>query len=525
MNIPLDIEAAKKMGIEQWYTAKALWPIHTDRIEAIKKSVHSPFVSMCKTLPSYERQLALICYKLFVKLQNILIYSECIEKITSNGDMPIAELPDTQLYLCFATKPLVPEQIQLFFEKGMKPQEHSTLYRCKGWLKTYAHAMKHRQVNKHKAEQVVYSFYGLPQDELVEFLSRKARIKIKYPGSLCYYPKSRNSGHEESALFGELQEVLASIVEAGGYQGVLAQNLLHIPAVFEQIIRDVACFERWVYKGLARAPKKLRISISQLGTTKMRAIAAAAQRRGICVVGTSHGNNIGVDLTDAKALLDYTLVSDYLVPTAAAVKNYIAHSRETIARDIVRCRFINAQTHRFRALFTQHSQSQEQRQKNIVVEFPLITNVIPQRHLNWNFQLHQNFQIASVLKKNAIDCRIKLHPDRLLYSTGVYDALYAGCETAPFDQYIRKPYCLIFPHISTTSFALALSGDCKIIVFSTYLYALSEELKEIMREQVHVVSSFIDKNGFIQIAEKELVEALHYQGTKDRSTLCEKYLQ
>jgi len=527
---PVDIHSVKEFGISRWQEECSIWPIKDSESLALIADIQELYWQIT-TNSSPELNGALnALFKLTLEYESLIHSLIVVERIGRSG----YSIMHTNKALYYDEILRETNKIRGLFSQykhKLLPQVPSFWQRSLTKIETFLIGLKFHSNNFGAYFRSIGNSFissaGYPSSDMRRYLASKGKgIRFRLPFMLL--PKkhllSQNVLREIDWIVHQISDGLQRI--AIKYDVHLKTNHLEylekITNIHLQAV-TVSITEIWRY---LRKIKKTSLLFQSLGNTDVRCMCVAGKKAGHQIVGSTHGNEIGIHKGRSFGVIDLSLVDIYVVPTKGSKelfskvqKNHYLHASREI-------KFVSINTDRYLKLWQINKKvSRPFSIKSVmVVEYPLTEF----RHNNtfayWPYQLELTLRIGRFLQKKGIKAILKRHPDRLKESEGIYDQYFHELLTEPFERVYEIADAFLFTNITTTTFGFALLTNRPILFFDILLKDIWEELHEPLRKRCRVIPSLIDEDGKLKYDEKAFSNALQKTPEEPDTEFIEEYM-
>lgn len=261
----------------------------------------------------------------------------------------------------------------------------------------------------------------------------------------------------------------------------------------------------------ARDDLPATLLLTNQGIPLNRVIALAARRRGVHVVGFSHGNEPGnVDVSSGGAV-QHAPCNEFVCISQASADLHADNYRSKSLADLYPVSFTPARTRHYLDL----SSSASRRplpvavRRVMVMGYPLVPQRFPlQGGMYCPLQLDLQMRIIELLLSSAFEALYKAHPDVKGAGNTAFSDLGAEIVTKPFEQVWSEADTLIFTYPSTSTFGYALCTNRPIILFDVEGTAWNPEPLALLRNRCTLIPARFDERNRLQFRPDALIEAL-----------------
>ena len=268
------------------------------------------------------------------------------------------------------------------------------------------------------------------------------------------------------------------------------------------------------------------VLVPAFGRTDVRALCVAAKNSGHKIVGSTHGSNVGIYKHHDWYNIDLCLSDKYIVPSSAAVEAMKIYQKAFKLSKRYSANIISHGTNNLSLLTNQlkNDKIPNEYRNIMVVEFAQTPYLLPQPMLTGYFQLWLNIRIANTLRDAGYNTIIKVHPDRLAETAGIYDKYYDKVITERFETSYKIADAFVFPEIASSTFPFALMTNRKVLIFETSMNNfIIEHAHERLRKRAIVIESKFDEKGNFLFNDSQLINNLTGKPKIPDYGIIEKY--
>ena len=500
----LDVYSFKEKGLLKWYKSKNSWPVDSHQIQKVQEEVRLIYESWIKKLPDSISNPLIVLYKLKIKIEHLILMQIAIEKSSKKS---IIYSNKSLLSILINEGSAKKEDLSSFINKGLHAKVNSKTI-VKQSLKTFINKIRFFEFNfnlsSNKSNEY-YSIINYPHENLIQYAKKNNKLfHFIYPYLLFSKKKTTLNSKDKNSFSKLVGKDLKDLVKTKNCSSINNYIPIIIDIIWELILAADQNIKQ-VEEYFSRNVKK-EILITSIGTLESRLIAMGAKNCNLPVIGAVHGNNTGFSLSKTNIYLEMSLCKKYILQTRGSKKLYE--------------RFIKKNKIKIET----YLESQEIKKyvvplpKNkprlsdtalinvMVLEYPLTEHFYQYKYLFWPLQLRLALDIGNSLKHKRINSIIKLHPDRLKESRSLYSPYYTQVWEQKFEMVFDKADVLIFTHLFSTTFSLALASNKSIIIFSLYLEDLESEVVSLLSKRCIVIQSRLNSDGNLQFSQNELLE-------------------
>lgn len=389
------------------------------------------------------------------------------------------------------------------YKSKLTPPKGKEISNC---IKGTLQKIKYFKIFSYKSSnKTIYSLDAY-ENTFIKSYARMTNSNIKfypYYDFSSFFRKSKQTSIELNAVIQELTKIL---MKFGEYHNTMIPNNVknYLNELIKQTLNQTNYLIQSYYTDLKRL-KKRTFYLPSLGYIHSRAFGIAGKQAGHTIIGSTHGNSIGLHDSLNHALIDLPIVDKYLVATESVAKNYSNLARKYI-EGINYPEIIPIKSDYYKRLLKKHKLlSPVTEIKTIMVlEYPLTE----QRHniySFWPYQAELMIRLGKFFKSIGIEPIMKRHPDRLYESDGLYDNSYNRQLKDPFESVFEQADAYFFMNISSTTFGFALTTNRPIFIFSTWLDDVWGDMIPMLKTRCNIIPSRIDSDGMLQFDKEKLI--------------------
>lgn len=261
----------------------------------------------------------------------------------------------------------------------------------------------------------------------------------------------------------------------------------------------------------ARRDLPATLLLTNQGIPLNRTIALAARRRGVRVVGFSHGNEPGnVDVSGGGAV-QHAPCNEFVCISKASADVHADNYRTGGLAGLYPVSFTSAATRHYLDLSAQASRRPLPAavRRVMVMGYPLVPHRYSFRGgLYFPYQLDIQMRMIELLIENGFTALYKAHPEMKGAGDSFFRDLGAEVIPAPFEQAWSEADALIFTYPLTSTFGVALCTNRPIIVLDVEGLAWNPEPLALLRDRCTLIPASYDDRDRIRFDTGALVEAL-----------------
>ena len=511
---PVDIQAVKEYGIENWQASFPCWPVSDADYLSLFEAIDELYLKTTLEAAPALRDALLAAYKITVDYATSFYAAMMVDRLTQQGfSLSYDKHSFSAGYYDALVKDTGSFRGTFHYYPGRWPEIPSFRQRIRGWL----YILRQNGVNLYSDLKAPFRpssrdclVLSHPESELVRFAeSQDKRIRYIYPFSVitsqCSGQASDLPGLDNTIL--RLVDGLGDIAQRFNIPMCTAHAMFFRDFTRSLLIhmgKTIAASRRYFQK-----IDKTDVLISKLGGTIARIVCAAGRREGFNIVGLTHGEVLGLRRTYNHAY-ELINVNTYLAPTEEAVRLWYKSWDRYIPSSEKRVEILSFNTTAYQTLW------EDERRKplpasienTMFIEFPLTEFRYPNTLAFWPYQLDFIIRLASCIRKLGIKLIMKRHPDQLKASSGIYHPYFDELVDETFETVYERAHAFLFTNISTSTLYFALLTNKPVVLFDFQLEDMWEEVREPLRKRCRVVSSWFDDNGKVMFDEDALADAL-----------------
>jgi hypothetical protein len=492
VKFPLDVFSVKDIGLDRWLKYDMAWPIHDDESIRIGSRIVNEYSELIKKEPDSRLRAILIAQnKLVLELSGIFHSLLILERLSRNNYEPLYR-DDTIFFPSILGKNKKINGVFERYRNKIVPTER----RGKGGRLRMALLWLYRKIVLFsKSETTIFSL-NANSNFYLDTYAKETKKKIKfYP--IDEYKKSPFIVSSTMIDIDEIRSKTINILERLGlsYQLDIPSFIIdYLNKLITEVFLETNYQIEFYYRKLSRI-KPSNFFIPSLGHIDYRSFGLAAKIAGHKVVGSSHGNSIGMFDIQLRAFIDLSIVDIFLVVTEYSAKNYRKLQKKYL-NGISETNVFSVNSDFYRELMTTHTKLKplSELKHVMVIEYPL-TETRHNKYSFWPYQLKLMLKVGDFLKREGLSTTMKRHPDRILESDDLYLISYDHQLTQRFEDVFEQADAFLFMNITSTTFGFAMTTNRPIFIFSVWLDEVWEEMIPLIEKRCIVIPSWIDENG------------------------------
>lgn len=527
---PVNVWSVKECGVEKWFREHSKWPVSNDEFFSLSTDIDEIFVEYILSTKNIVSDVLLVLYKLTFEYASFIHALIVVKRLHDSG-FAIGCSNSDFYYKSLSEKN---ENIKGLFEcykSKLLPKLPSFYRRAEGRVKTPLRSLKHFGIGfnffSSSNRSTPYIAMGLPEPELVEFAeSQKRKIRFFYPFPVK--PTFDKVSSNDLLTFENTATRIIKGVENIAFKHGISLEAAHIDYLFNLTMK---AFNK-VYiniKEIEKVLKKFRetsILLNGFGTTLVRSICVAGKIANHKIIGSNHGNSMGIFTFDAFANVDLSLVDTYLVPTKGAKKLFCKTMDSYPLSSRKQAKIFSYDSTKYRDIWEENRQKPipSKIDKIMLIEYPMVETRSKSNLGFWYHQLDLILRLGLFLRSKGLKTILKRHPDRLPESDGLYNDFFDKLIIEPFESVYEIADAYIFTNIATTTFGFALLTNGPIIFFETFLNEVWEEVHEPLKKRCRVIPSKIEPDGSMLFDEEALAKAVRKKPEEPDTEFIRKYM-
>jgi len=513
---PLDIYSIKNIGLDTWQE-NFYWPVSAEEYEKIEDNVHEAFNKIEYNSDNIIKDSLWVLYPRIILCFPLLIHNKLVLDRLSNNNILFdndylkkAYVSITNIiwdFLLYNKKIEFPSIESHFYAKMNKRFIKELGCLKNNLLNSYNLLTEPSQINNTR----FFAAEPLSED-MIDFAKENQGLISK----VNPYRLKKSNNYKYINNVNDVTDVLIKD-SLNDYEGLFTKKQINeikttiskqINFIINMNEQNTILFEKY------RSNSFLAM---RLGDLLIRSVSIACMRNGIQSYGFTHGNYIGLFKAKKFSNIFFGCVNNFIAPTKTS-KLYFLKSAEQFNNKYnksVKIKYIKNNTNINKMKINSKNISKPKKIKKVmVIEYGLGFD-----HQIWPFYLHLTLSIGKVLKNiSGLMSVIKLRPERIKESEGVYDKVFDKCIIQPFEEIYDQADILIFPDISSTTFGFSLFTNLPIIIFSHNLKKIFQEAENDLSKRCNVVSSLISPDGkyeFDQSRLQKIVKGNYISSTHD----------
>jgi len=527
---PVNVWSVKECGVEQWLREYLKWPVSNDEFFSLSTEIDEIYVDCILNATSIVSDVLLVLYKLTFEYASFIHALIVVERLHDSG-FDIGCSNSDFYYKSLSEKNENIKGLFEYYKSKLLPKLPSFYRRAEGRVKAPLRSLKHFGIGcnffSSSNRSTPCIAMGLPEQELVEFAeSQKRKIRFFYPFPVK--PAFNKASSNDLSTFENIATRIIKGVENISFKYGIRLETAHIDYLFNLTIKafnNVNINIKEIEKVLKKF-KETSILLNGFGTTLVRSICIAGTRTNHQIIGSNHGNSMGIFTFDAFANVDLSLVDTYLVPTKGAKKLFCKTMDAYPLSSRRQAKIFSYDSTRYRDIW------QENRQKPIpskieqimLVEYPMIETRSKSILGFWHHQLELILRLGLFLRSKGLKTILKRHPDRLAESDGLYNDFFDKLIIEPFESVYEIADAYIFTNIATTTFGFALLTNRPVIIFETFFNEVWEEVHEPLKKRCRVIPSKMESDGSMLFDEEALAKAIRKKPEEPDTEFIRKYM-
>lgn len=241
-------------------------------------------------------------------------------------------------------------------------------------------------------------------------------------------------------------------------------------------------------------------------------IALAARRRGIHVVGFTHGNEVGIFENHLLPFVETAQCDTFVCHTAAVARNLSNIIKRSPLGGCSETACVSANDDFFYKLWrrAQHTVRPRRIQKLMIVGFPM-TARRGMFHMAGNFfafQLDLEIRLMAAAKSVGVEVIYKMHPDRRKEAEGIFDTFCDRIVVEPFEDVLDMADAYLFNQIGTTTFGIAVCMNKPVITIDLADENWNPDVRPLLERRCVSIAAKMDHRQRIRFDEAALKNVL-----------------
>jgi len=515
-NIPVDVWSIKKYGVEKWYKNFKGMPVTELEKSAIYNDLLYLYDDIILNQSAQNRDIMIVLYKLILEC-NMILYSILTQQNIDNES--------NHILFDHLNRTFYGNYINNYHKSFLNldkpnPNNREILFNK---IKTFARRYKYHQLdtiythNKASNNYLAFKYINVPLLQYAKSNGRSVYFIEPYR-----FRKKHNWGYDYQ-LIDSLAEIVFRVAKK--HNIILSvRNQKYVKGLIQSSVTIASDKVFMFTKYLAKIPQTT-ILIPAFGRIDTRALCVAGRNTGHEVVGSTHGGNIGFYKHNSWYYIDNVMCDKYLMPTKSSARAMGKYIKSQKLSKIYLPKIITQRENNLLGRFEYLRNFEIDSVANtiMVVEFPNTPVLFPQPGETGLVHIWSNIKLAEIIRNSGYKAIIKIHPDRIEESTGLYEKYYDEIITNPFEESFKVAGTFIFTGITSTTFPFALMTNRRILTFSTAIkeFISSEYLSDI-KSRVDIIPSTF-KNGQFVFDEDALIDMLTAKHEKINNNIVEKF--
>lgn len=262
---------------------------------------------------------------------------------------------------------------------------------------------------------------------------------------------------------------------------------------------------------------------NQLSNKLVRTLCQAANRLQIPTYGFTHGNYVGSLSALSVQIMFFGVVMNFICPTKGShflfekgARKYKTYSKKPVNL------IVSDKNHYFNSIFNKYKKYKN----NLDIKSIMFVEVgYSDTAQYWPFYLDLTIKAAKSLRKlPGIELLIKLRPERLVESEGIYNSYFDKLLTEPFEEVFEKSDAYMFFEFTTTTFPVAILSTKPIISFSHSLNIHWDEYQQFIKRRCNIIDTNINSKNAIEYDEDDLLNSVVNIKKYDHKYIHDMYL-
>tara|TARA_Y100000588_G_scaffold395260_1_gene521983 strand:+ start:2319 stop:3941 length:1623 start_codon:yes stop_codon:yes gene_type:complete len=512
---PLDIESIKRYGIENWYSECSIWPVGEVEFKSIYDHCQDLLISAIESADVEIGDLLLVMYKLAIEYSMLLQSNLVVDRLKKRGHN--LSYQDSTWYYSAIDR-------QTDISYGFITRDNLRLWptmplyskRLKGYLGSIKTNFRYQKLTKTKNSKLDKKNFCVSPVYPNYFTQRYAAIKGQNVRVIYPYPQLVSNTNNDNRMMGKIEDATNFLADGLDHISTNSDSRLqkphkdHVKAITRDSLKSAL-------HGVVNMQKVFRsiddtdIVLAGLGHTYMRMIAVAARREGHVVVGQSHGTSVSMQDINHQRMGNLGLVDKYIVPTKGAAKLVInSLSKPPLPARSHTVEPISLDTKSYVEIWNQNNLHPPPKSiKTIMfIEYPLAQDRLETALGFWNYQLEILLRISEFCKTMGLRTIVKVHPERIPLSKGLYDLYFDDVVTLPFEQVHQQADAFFMPHLANSPFGLSLLTNKPVFIFEYTLNDVWDQVRNDLRKRCVVLPTWFGEDGRIMFDQEIFAENL-----------------
>jgi hypothetical protein len=526
---PVDIWTLKRGDVEQWHQEFNGWPVTPQELKELVDAVNMLFARTILDAPRLLGDVLQTPILLMADYAMLMHATLVTERLRQSGWRP----------LCDGATLYYPGLLGEGPVRGIynyKPDHFPAVptwpARPRGWLRTQKRAYEFRQKQSDSAVKgqsgPPFLALGDPGPTLTEYArTRQRQIRFLYPFDLL------NRSAPSIVSEAEVSKVVDSLIMglhalAVDYNFQLgASHTDYLVRTTRDAISAAARAIEAVWPTL-RNRSRTSFLARPLANVLVRSVTVVARHTGHRVIGAPHGSTTGVSKVSSLVPIELAVSDTYLAFNRHGA-DLLSRTRDAHplgGRWKTDIEVLSSATKKFKQWGEAHqADSLPDRIKRVMlIEFPLNSMVYENVLGHWPYHLDLIISVSRLLRKYKMETILKLHPDRLQESDGVFGSFFDEQLVEPYEQVYQQADAYLFTNIATSTFGFALTTNRPIIIFDIALQDVYDVAHDALRKRCRVIPSWFDEQGRLQFDEDALARALTRKPELPDMSFVETYM-
>ena len=501
--IPLDINAIKNIGIENWQKSY-YWPISDKSYTKLIDKLWDEFDKMYID-SNYDLKNILLSDTKFISFMSSYLHCNIVKSIGENENYDILSGKLSEVYLNPDWRLLGDSNkvsVDLINRHKLK---------IKGWVKRLIHN-NHLGLFKN-----LMSFFRISSVWSIGSTSQIKKTYVKEHGCYCNYqyiesiiPKSVHciDSPDIDILSKKIQKFVTNIslfcennfdfsLPLDDIKECWVSRLTHMMQIYRyaQVIKHI--------------PEKLLLT--EVAKPLHKIIALAFQSKGCQVIGFSHGNDVGNLNRRLQGYNEYAQCDLYICPTEKSKElRGFEYSGNKLSDERVTT-FQSIELKLYKDIFDLNKIEQpvDYVRTVMIIGYPM--NTIRYQYSAGDFfyfQLDLEIKLAKLLNKNGYRVIYKVHPDRADSVKGIFDDIVDEILVTPFEKTYQFADAIVFGCLTSTTFGYAVNTNKPIYLLDIEGQFWNKGVRKLLQKRCTMVTSFFDKSNRIIFDEDYIIDKL-----------------
>lgn len=526
---PLNVEAMKTYGLEQWLSEDLVWPVGPVEFRALRDDIETGYLTLSARYSQEHNDDVLMCaLKLLLTYLMTLQAQWAVTRLRLLGREPFAAGDNAiaLFYGMFLRKEAGFSRQIMRLDPLVAPVP---AFATRAWGHWNAFLRNVKYTFQGQATFLPSRhFYCLryPGDRMASYVQQQGKmISYFYPYPLIVWPCSNDDAIAARAR-ATTEDVIKMLKSVAAKYGInfdaFIENDLRLVSteIFVSVIKN-----RTVLYPALKKIQAQSIVVGNLGKIYSRLLCMTAKQAGVSVTGEEHGHNFGLINHNFDAMNDLAFVDNYLVSNVSAARIIKATGRPVLKLLRTDVNIIPTHSAVYESAWEESKKKRMPQEIRTVMfmEYPLTGVHHKEICAFWSYALRIMLPAARFVRAQGKRTILKLHPDRLRESKGFYESFFDEIIADPFEKVYQRADALFYSYIASTTFGFGLHTHLPIMFYDVLLYDIVEELRPPLSKRCWVIPSAFDDKECVRFDKEVFAQMLARRPQMPDDTFLRKY--